>query len=93
MYKQHCNAYCVNSLLNTVVRICQLYNDYIQSIKQQDEIEEKKSCNQLMLRQEKGSLLSTFAAGIYTEILKCTLILTYILRYTCRTNNTHHGPG
>ena len=53
--------------------------EYLQSIKQQDKKEEKKSCNQLMLRQEKGSLLSPFAAGIYTEILKCTLILTFTL--------------
>ena len=32
-----------------------------------------------MLKQEKGALLSPFAAGIYTEILICTLILTFTL--------------
>ena len=73
MYKQHCNAYCINSVLKSDVHnmpIIKLTIDYIQSIKQQDKIEEKY-CNQLMLRQEKGSLLSQFAAGIHTEIFKC----------------------
>ena len=32
-----------------------------------------------MLQQEKGSLLSPFAAGIYTVILKGTLLLTFTL--------------
>ena len=59
------HAYCINK------HCCSEYasykTDYIQSLKQQDEIE-KKSFNLLMLSQDKGYLLSPFAAGILTEI-------------------------